>query len=55
MKKPAQLEASETMFQGLLESAPDPIVIVDRHGRIVLVNTQTEKVFSYKREELLGR
>src|SRR5215475_6869094 len=51
----AQVEISETMFQGLLESAPDPIVIVNNHGEIVLVNTQTEKVFGYWREELLGK
>jgi PAS domain S-box-containing protein len=51
----SQLEASETMFRGLLESAPDPIVIVNHHGRIVLVNTMTEKVFGYQREELLGQ
>src|SRR5262245_20109108 len=50
-----QVEISEKMFQGLLESAPDPIVIVNHHGEIVLVNTQTEKVFGYWREELLGK
>jgi PAS domain S-box-containing protein len=51
----AQLEVSESMFRGLLESAPDPIVIVNRYGRIVLVNTQTERVFGYLREDLLGQ
>ncbi len=46
---------SEDEFKGLLESAPDAIVIVDGKGEIVLVNSQTEKTFRYAREELLGR
>jgi PAS domain S-box-containing protein len=43
----------EDMFRGLLESAPDPIVIVDERGLIRIVNRQTESTFGYSREELV--
>jgi PAS domain S-box-containing protein len=46
---------ADDRFKGLLESAPDAIVIVDGKGDIVLVNSQTERAFGYPREELLGR
>ena len=50
-----QLRASEEQFRTLLEAAPDSLIITDEDGRIVVVNRQTENLFGYSRDELVGR
>ena len=49
------LRASELKFRGILESAPDAMVIADAQGRIALVNAEAERVFGYPRDEMVGQ
>jgi PAS domain S-box-containing protein len=51
----AKLQLSEEKFRGLLESAPDAIVILDERDRITLINAPAEEMFGYQRKELLGQ
>jgi len=50
-----QRRKAEQKFRDLLEAAPDAIVIVNSAGIIGLINSQTEKLFGYTRQELLGQ
>lgn len=45
----------EERFRQVVEAAPNAMVMVDREGRIALVNAQTEKLFGYTREDLCGK
>ena len=49
------LKRSEEKFRGLLETAPDGVLIVDSEHEILMVNEQLEKMFGYDRREILGR
>lgn len=46
---------SEEKFKGILESAPDAIVITNPEGKILMINAQTEILFGYSRAEIIGQ
>jgi PAS domain S-box-containing protein len=49
------MRRAEQRYRGLLEAAPDPMVVVSQSGEIVLLNVQAETQFGYRRDELVGR
>jgi len=49
------LAQSEAKYRGLLEAAPDAMVVVNQAGEIVLLNIRAEAQFGYSRDELLGQ
>ncbi|MCC6858788.1 MAG: PAS domain S-box protein [Bryobacterales bacterium] len=46
---------SDRMFRALLDAAPDAMVIIESNGKIVLVNSKTERLFGYARHEMIGQ
>jgi PAS domain S-box-containing protein len=48
-------EETGARYRGLLEAAPDAMVVVDQKGNVVILNLQTEKQFGYTRDELIGQ
>ena len=55
IRNSSEWKVADQNFRRLLELAPDAMVVVNQHGNIVLVNSQTENIFGYGREELLGQ
>jgi PAS domain S-box-containing protein len=49
------LRRSEERFRGLVESAPDAVVVVDENGAMQLVNAETDRLFGYTRDQLIGQ
>jgi len=54
-ERTAGLRESEVLFRQAVEACPSGMVMVDHGGKIVMVNTETERLFGYRRDELLGQ
>ncbi|HUE95195.1 MAG TPA: PAS domain S-box protein, partial [Longimicrobiaceae bacterium] len=55
MSRPTESTESAARYRGLLEAAPDAMVVVDEGGAIVFLNVQAKKQFGYPRDELVGQ
>ena len=50
-----ELKATEAWFRGVVESAPDGMLVIDGQGKIILVNAEVERMFGYQTGELTGQ
>ncbi len=54
MREVGAIQLTERARADLLDAAPDAILVVDNKGLLVLVNAQAERLFGYRREQLIG-
>ncbi|MDE3109696.1 MAG: PAS domain S-box protein, partial [Acidobacteriota bacterium] len=52
---PGKAGSTETFLDGLLRFSPDAVIVTDRRGKILQANEQTERLFGYNRDELVGQ
>src|SRR5688572_25546551 len=50
----AERDHNDVVYEKLLDAAPDAVIVVEESGRIVLANIQTERLFGYHRDQLIG-
>lgn len=51
----ANRRQADERFRNVVRAAPNGLIMMDQHGKISLVNEQTEAIFGYQEDELLGR
>ncbi len=49
------IQRSEAKFRGLLDAAPDAVLLVDQAGKISIANAAVQQVFGYQKDELLNQ
>jgi len=54
-KNDLEINEDERKFRMFIEAVPDPMLLINRDERIILINSQVEKMFGYTRDELLGK
>jgi PAS domain S-box-containing protein len=50
-----EFKKQEERFRKVIEASPSAIILMDKHKKISLLNLQTETLFGYSRDELIGQ